>query len=675
MSDQYLKKPSPARARNEGVSDEIETYRNLMKTPQTYEDGFNRKTVFGALFLGLVMLPGSIYLGLLAGQGMGPAAVWVTVILFVEVTRRSLQRLDRSEIYMLIYVAGAMIVGGMAVMLPGGPAANLIWNQFLQNSEAARSMGLPNFPAWVSPPRGSLAIAERTFFHRDWLLPVVYVFVTLVISRASWISLGWLMFRQTSEREQLPFPMASVSAAGAMALADAGKKGESWRWTCFSTAAMIGVLFGAVYVLLPAVTGAVFGRALSIIPIPFTDWTTSTEAFLPATPTGLSFDLGWVLIGFVLPFWVVVGTFIGVVATMILNPILHHAGMLHTWQPGMDTINTVFCNSIDFWLSAGIGLAVAVAIVGFAQTGKAIARSRRKRITIPPEEIARRKNRGGLPTWLAILIYANAACGSLAFCKAFIKGFPIFYFAIFGFIVTPLISYVNARMIGMTGQFIGFPFLRQAAFIFSGYKGIDIWFAPIPLASYGTQAQFFRSVELTGTKFKSIVKAEVMLVPLLFAFSFLYWAFIWKLAPIPSEAYPYASKMWHLQALQQCLWMSSTTEGGASAALFSEAIKWKVILGGATFGLAGYGLLSVVGLPVTLIYGLIRALGQMPHLLVPEMLGAVLGRYYFRKKFGKERWLQYTPILAAGYACGLGLIGMVGVAVALISKSVSQMVF
>ena len=109
--------------------------------------------------------------------------------------------------------------------------------------------------------------------------------------------------------------------------------------------------------------------------------------------------------------------------------------------------------------------------------------------------------------------------------------------------------------------------------------------------------------------------------------------------------------------------------------MFSEAIKWKVILSGATFGLAGYGVLSIIGLPVTLIYGLIRSLGQMPHLLAPQMAGALLGRYYFRKKFGKERWLQYTPILVAGYSCGLGLIGMVGVAVALISKSVSQLVF
>ena len=675
MSDADTRPGSPKGVRRRRISDEMDTYRNLISTPDTYRDGFDRKTVFGALFLGLVMMPGSIYLGLLAGQGMGPAAVWVTVILFVEVARRSLQELGRSEIYMLIYIATAMIVGGMAVMLPGGPCARLIWSQFLQNSEAARSIGLPNFPAWVAPPRGSSAVAERTFLHKDWIFPIVFVFVHTVVSRASWLSLGWVMFRQTSDRERLPFPMASVGAAGAMALADAGKKGESWRWTCFSTAAMIGVLFGAVYILVPAVTGAVFGKALSIIPIPFADWTTSTEPFLPATPTGMSCDLGLLLIGFVLPFWVVVGTFIGVILTLVANPILQHAGLLSTWQPGMDTITTTFANSIDFWLSAGIGLAIAVAIIGFVQTGRALVRGRKRRLAADAQEIARRKSRGGAAIWLAVLVYAAATCATIIFCTIFIKGFPWIYFVLLGFVVTPLISYVNARMIGVTGQFIGFPFLREATFIFSGYKGIDIWFAPIPLPNYGAQAQVFRAVELTGTKFRSIIKAEIMLVPLLFAFSFLYWGFIWKLAPIPSEAYPYATKMWHLQALQQCLWFSSTTEGGASAAMFSEAIKWKVILSGATFGLAGYGVLSIIGLPVTLIYGLIRSLGQMPHLLAPQMAGALLGRYYFRKKFGKERWLQYTPILVAGYSCGLGLIGMVGVAVALISKSVSQLVF
>ena len=54
-----------------------------------YEDGFTIKTVIGALFIGFIMLPGAMYMGLVAGQGLGPAAQWVTIVLFAEVARRS----------------------------------------------------------------------------------------------------------------------------------------------------------------------------------------------------------------------------------------------------------------------------------------------------------------------------------------------------------------------------------------------------------------------------------------------------------------------------------------------------------------------------------------------------------------------------------------------------------
>src|SRR4028118_171953 len=71
---------------------------------EEYIDGFSWRTVIGALFIGFVMMPGAIYLGLIAGQGMGPAAEWVTIIMFMEVARRSYQTLKKQEIYLLYYV-------------------------------------------------------------------------------------------------------------------------------------------------------------------------------------------------------------------------------------------------------------------------------------------------------------------------------------------------------------------------------------------------------------------------------------------------------------------------------------------------------------------------------------------------------------------------------------------
>lgn len=91
---------------------------------QKFEDGFTVRTVIGAFFVGLIMMPGAMYMGLVAGDGLGPAAQWVTVVLFSELARRSFAPLKRQEIYMLMYMS-AGVAGGV------GGVAGMIWNQYL----------------------------------------------------------------------------------------------------------------------------------------------------------------------------------------------------------------------------------------------------------------------------------------------------------------------------------------------------------------------------------------------------------------------------------------------------------------------------------------------------------------------------------------------------------------
>ena len=80
-------------------------------------------------------------------------------------------------------------------------------------------------------------------------------------------------------------------------------------------------------------------------------------------------------------------------------------------------------------------------------------------------------------------------------------------------------------------------------------------------------------------------------------------------------------------------------------------------------------------MPLSLIYGFVRGIQGLPHMLIPEMVGALIGRYSLERRFGIEKWRRYAPVLFAGFACGMGLIGMSAVAVALISRSVSQLRF
>ena len=90
----------------------------------------------------------------------------------------------------------------------------------------------------------------------------------------------------------------------------------------------------------------------------------------------------------------------------------------------------------------------------------------------------------------------------------------IWFFLFFGFVFTPFQSFVNARLVGMVGQTVDIPFVREATIILSGYRGVDIWFIPFPLGNYGAQTMKFREIELTGTQFTSIIRAEVFMVPI-----------------------------------------------------------------------------------------------------------------------------------------------------------------
>ena len=81
---------------------EIDEYRNLLQAPNTFEEGFTKRTIAGALFIAIFMVPGNMYLSLMIGGSIGAAAEWVTVILFIEIAKRGFTTLKKQEIYLLL---------------------------------------------------------------------------------------------------------------------------------------------------------------------------------------------------------------------------------------------------------------------------------------------------------------------------------------------------------------------------------------------------------------------------------------------------------------------------------------------------------------------------------------------------------------------------------------------
>ena len=146
--------------------EEIEEYRDLLEAPDTFEEGFNSKTILGALFVSVIMVPGNIYLELMVGHSIGAAAQWVTIILFLELAKRSFTVLRKQELYLLYYVTSALVARET------GTFEGLLWHQYFVQSPAAKQFGISHLiPYWWAPPADSQALIERTFFHEDWFWP------------------------------------------------------------------------------------------------------------------------------------------------------------------------------------------------------------------------------------------------------------------------------------------------------------------------------------------------------------------------------------------------------------------------------------------------------------------------------------------------------------------------
>ena len=673
------------------IDKELDEFRKIMEVPSTFEEGFNWTALFGAIFVALLMVPGAIYMGLLAGQGIGDAAQWVTVLLFLEVAKRAHRYLNKSQIFVLFYMAGAL----MGAATTGG----LLWQQFFIQSDAVAANGMTTqIPRWYAPSLESTSYVNRTFFHIDWLPAIVLLVIGSFIGQLSHLVLGYGLFRVCSDMEKLPFPMAPVGAQGIMAMAEDieaknSKDAEnSWRWRVFAIGGALGLAFGLIYLFLPVISGALTGTAIQIFPIPFSDFTDKTGQFLPAVATGINWSFGNLIAGMVMPYWGMVGSFIGLIVTVVANPILYKYGMLSNWKTGDDTIWTLFKNNIDFYFSLHIGIALAIAIAGIFQVVKSLHASRKARKDPNTRvELGSWKDvpegRGDFSAWFILLCYFFVTCSYIGISIGLLcwhntsNGLPawnsqitsvLIVLLILGFIYTPLISYVTARLEGMVGQVVEVPMIREAALILSGYKGIAIWFLPLPIANYGASTVFYRQCELTGTKFTSIWKTKIILYPLVLFASIFFMNFIWGLDKIPSVAYPFAQKMWELNAANSCI-MFTATMGEYS--MFERAFNPMIIGAGTFFGLFLFTTMNILGAPIMLTYGVVRGLGQSaPHTILPQFIGALIGQFYFKRKL-QLKWRQYIPVVAAGFSCGMGLITTVGVGVTFLSKAVIKLPF
>ena len=633
---------------------------------RTFESGLTVKVFLGALFVGLLMMPGSIYLTYVSGESGAGAAPWVAVILFTELARRSFTTARRQELYMLLGLTGSAVGSGLQYR-------GFIWNAYFIKTPQAESYEIADkIPFWIAPSADSVAIAERSLLHMDWFWPIAIFLIMKLLGTVRGISAGYILFRLTADLERLPYPLAPITAQGATALAETTGKSETWRWRVFSIGSMAGLIWGFIYIGVPSLTGVMMSEPIQILKIPFIDFTQSIEGFAPTGVFALSTDFGKMVIGFVMPFPVIMADFVTrLFSQFVLNPhVLYRSEILHQWRPGLEVRGVGLFNQLDFWQSYSMGKAFSLALVGLAASVPMLVKKRQAKdqavgvrgsLSTPP-------GRGDFPIWLMGLLWVIGMSAFVWLVHWMVPNFPMSFLLGFAFLYTPLNSYITARTFGILGKdLFEIPYLHETVFILSRYEEIDIWFVPLPDEDYGRGTQGWRVLELTGTTFTSNVAAHLLIMPILLVSGIVVYHFIWQIAPIPSAQYPHAQIMWPIQATYECLWKTSLRDGNSQ---MLQAIRGDYVMTGFTSALAIYGLLWVARMPSMWFYGIIGGIGNDPGMMMPTLLGAVIGRFYMIKRFGLKRWFMFNPVLAAGFTCGVGLIGMGTVAIALVSKAV-----
>ncbi len=565
----------------------------------------------------------------------------------------------------------------------------MIWRQYLKQSNAFANFNLTEqMPQWFTPTVEILK--DRTFLQEAWGPAILVALLGFVLYRMQFFGIGYLVYRITSDVEKLPFPLARIGAEGATALAESEEKeGESWRWTVFSVLGVIGAAWGMIYMGIPSLSSALFGTRVELIPIPFLDLTPYTEGFMPSAALAVGFNLALVLLAFVIPWRVVVGTAIScILCQIILPPLLYKWGVHAQWQRGYGALDTQIANSLDLWMSVGIGGALSIAITGIWMAIRASSKAKKagkgssgydwKALLHPPE------GRGDFPFWVAILLFVVSGLGYILLVHGIVnigwlggiakpreQWFPLWILFAFAFLWTPINTYIHARLVGIAGQQVSIPFVREGAFFLSGYRHPDVWQAPIPVNDFGYVANLFKQIELTRVKFTSLFKVEILSLVVLTGAGFFYWSYLWGLGGIPSEQYPYAQEMWPFFAKNIALWSSALGEGNTQ---ILDALRPEIIFGSMAVFVALFGALSLLGIPLAYYFGAVGGVGQFPYIAVTMLIGLGV-RVLVARKLGAENLKRYAPVMMAGFSAGFGISGMLVVAVVLIKSAVTALAY
>ncbi|RLE79991.1 MAG: hypothetical protein DRJ51_03240 [Thermoprotei archaeon] len=611
-----------------------------------FEDGLTWRAFLGVMYSAVILMPAVIFTYLMTGTNLlgtfsFPVAGFVAALFFTELARIFGKPLTQQEVT-IIWGVSLIAVEAISVQIFMG----FYFRSLYPGTWFFKIDGVPLpqlIPDWFAPPPISPVIRQRTFFHSDWLLPIIVNTLGLFLFyRVLHCLFGILCYQISAIAERLPFPVQQVAADICITMT----KRQENKIRILSVTSIIAAAYSFIVYFVPYVF------QIKTIPVPWIDLNKSIELFIPGASLGIGTDAIMLAIGMILPLKIAVNIFAGSFAAYFVgNHILFKMGLFPDWRPGMNCALAFQRSVLRFWVFPQIGLGIAAGLVPILMHPRIVASA----LT----SLKGAKETGGaLFSYKVLILGIVATSAVVVVMSTWLTGCsPIIFIGLilFDFIA----SLIMTRGIGVSGIAFTIPYAAETVYTLASPGNPTIWFAPIYVTGGGGHwASWLKIAELTKTSYTSYIKAILITTPIAWILSFLYLEVFWKIAPIPSGIYPgFSLVVPATYIIPKAMWITGEVATGPAPAL---------ILGSLVIGAIAEIIATLTHIPFSLISVVVGITTAFP-MSVTILLGSILGKI-IEWRIGKEFWKEYRITVAAGIFLGESIIVALAAALSMVAR-------
>lgn len=626
--------------------------------------GLTKRMLFLLVMLLLLLVSSNVYIAL-AGGALGIVSTYTLVLLFTYVSRYLGAGLTKQEVYALFYALtfSWVFFNSYSIVYRAYLRVSEVTNSFLIGGEPVARL----LPTWFAPPAGSPVFKLRTFFHPDMALPLLVPLTFAILWLVAELSMVMLSSFLFVEVEALPYPLAQIDAAFITMVSE-----RPAEWLRGFLPAMGLMLFLSTLLYLPSV-GVIVG--LPVPPIGFYDFTPQITDVLPGGVLAINFYPWTVATGFMMPLDVATAALVtSLIVWMIFNSLLithpFFRSLFPDWakeyQKGMSYWMIVERSTLRVWAPIQLGAQLALSVLLVVRYRKEIARAL--------SALAKASSAGArdYPPLSSLLAMFFAATGFAAILYSLLlPGIPLYTVAAITVGLGLLIPLTNAYMAGKAGPSLGLPPYTWHSVVYSMIGQIPastqvaaiLYGPPIIGGMAGSGAQAIKVASIVGAKPTDFVKTVAIAFAIGTFVNILIVDALWRLAPIPSMAYPSTVGM-RDSAAYDCVVASGVLP-----------LKPNVILPAAGFFLLLFAALESLNvmfrLPLS-IAGVAMGLTTTPAYTIVYFASSLLGNLILPKLLGGERasrWGAYKSVIISGAMLGDGLAASIFTLLGLIGRA------